>query len=298
MGFFIKKANFSLPARESSDVKSKNFIHIFLLCLISCLSFSACENRSGRYAADDLVLSHFVNKSFIFLLGRKPYDKEMEQARSFFEKNGFTQSSRRAYLLKVSTSDEYKLYLYQLARNDLMNFIFNPDSAEIQTTIDYWAKTAPNEKGRKEVARLKKLQTISADLLNGRLDNIGLQKRLVHNSYYDFINMGTENFVVSMYNTFLDRPPTKYELMQGKKMVDSSDAIFLGFHGHSKEDFIALFFDSYPYYEGQARILYKRYYFCEPKAEYLAYLTLEYYRSRDYRKLQVEMLSADEFITS
>lgn len=273
-----------------------NWFNLLVLCFVCSLGLVSCQNSGNN--TDDLVLTNFINKSSIYLFGRKPYAKEVNEARAFFRQEGFNQPGREAYLLKVSASNEYKLYLFQLARNDLMNFIFNPDTAEIQNTINVWTKMYPNEYGRKEIARLEKLKTISDDLLSGKLDNIGLQKRLVHNSYYDFINMGTENFVISMYNNFLDRSPTKYELAQGKMMVDSADAVFLGVHGHSKEDFIALFFDSYPYFEGQVRMLYKRYYFAEPAPEYLAALTLEYYRSRDLRKLQAKLLSRDEFIAS
>ena len=262
------------------------------------LSLYSCQGPSADNASDGLVLSNFLNKAYIYQFGRKPYANEVKDARSFFATKGFTQPCREEYLMKISACDEYKLYLYQLGRNDLMNFIYNPDTAEIQNTINVWTKMYPNEYGRKEIARLQKLKTISQDLLNNSLDNIGLQKRLVHNSYYDFINMGTENFVISMYNNLLDRPPTKYELAQGKMMVDSSDAVFVGIHGHSKEDFVALFFDSYPYYEGQVRMLYKRYYFSEPPAEYLAHLTLEYYKKKDFRKLQAELLSLDKLITS
>ena len=294
MGFLIKYFVSVLLGKLSCKVKFKKFRHVFFQCLVCTLAVSSCQNASTDVASAQLAISNFINKSCIYLLGRKPYEAEMQQAQSFFAKNGFTQTSREKYLLNITLSDEYKLYLFQLARNDLMNFIFNPDSLQIQNTIDVWTKMYPNDYGRKEIARLKKLQTISADLLNGSLDNIGMQKRLIHNSYYDFINMGTENFVISMYNNFFDRPPTKYELGLGKMMVDSSESSFMGNKGHCKEDFVALFFESYPYYEGQVRTLYKRYFFSEPPPEYLAALTLEYYKSRDLRKLQALLLSIGE----
>jgi hypothetical protein len=263
-----------------------------------CLLLSpSCKNGSGNAQADGLVISNFVNRAHIYLFGRKAYVTEIDRAKSFFHQRNFDDYNREKYLLQISKSDEYKLYLFQLARNDLMNFIFNPDSAQIQNTIDVWARMYPNEYGAKEIARLKKLQTISKDLLNNQLDNIGLQKRLVHNSYYDFINMGTENFVISMYNNFFDRPPTKHELDKGKRMVDGGLSTFLGNYGNSKEDFVALFFESFSYYEGQVRMLYKRYYFCEPAPEYLAELTLTYYKERDLRQLQSKLLSADKFVS-
>jgi hypothetical protein len=290
---------FSTAEKHKSEfVQLAYFVRRFLfLLMICCLFLSSCQYTNRNYISNDLTLSNFINKTSIYLLGRKAYATEMKNAESFFAKEKFTTKGREKYLLLISESDEYKLYLFQLARNDLMNFIFNPDSTQIQNTIDVWTRMYPNDYGAKEIRRLKKLQTIQKDLLSGQLDNIGLHKRLVHNSYYDFINMGTDNFVVSMYNNFFDRPPTKYELQEGKKMVDNSDAVFLGMRGKSKEDFVALFFESFSYYEGQVRMLYKRYYFCEPAPEYLAELTLTYYKDRDLRKLQSKLLSADKFVS-
>ena len=274
------------------------YIQLLLLSFFTVSIFSSCEFFNPHNIPDELTQTNFVNKSSIYLLGRKPYYEELRKAKQFFSENGFTQSSREEYLLKISASEEYKLYMYQLARNDLMNFIFNPDSTEIQNTINVWTDMHPDEYGRKEIIRLKKLQTIPRDLLKNNLDNISLHKRLINNSYYDFINMGTENFVISMYNNFLDRSPTNYELIQGKLMVDSSRAFFLGLQGDSKEDFISLFFESFPYYEGQVRMLYKRYYFSEPSAEFLTKYTLEYSKQKDLRKIQAKLLSMDAFISS
>ena len=294
MIFFSKYLNALLYSAKRSHLLNQ----LYLLSFFCLVSLYACQSSVSKRPIDDLALDHFLNKSSIYLYGRKPYAKEIVEAKWFFSEKGFTQPSREEYLMKMSTTNEYKLYLYQLGRNDLMNFIFNPDTVEIQNTIHVWTKLYPNDYGKKEIVRLKRLLTISQDLLNDSLDNIGLHKRLVHNSYYDFINMGTENFVISMYNNFLDRPPTKYELTQGKLMVDGSDALFLGKKGSSKEDFIAMFFDSYLYYEGQVRMLYKRYYYTEPPAEYLTALTLEYYKTKNLRKIQAKLLSGDLLIAS
>lgn len=272
--------------------------HLFFLSCLSLFGLYACQSSISNLPPDDLTMNQFLNKSSIYLVGRKPYAKEIQEAKWFFSERGFSQTSREQYIMKLSQTKEYKLYLYQLGRNDLMNFIFNPDTLEIQNTINVWTKLHPDEYGKKEIARLKKLLTIPQDLLNDSLNNIGLHKRLVNNSYYDFINMGTENFVISMYHNFLDRPPTKYELTQGKLMVDGSEAFFGGKKGHSKEDFIDMFFDSYLYYEGQVRMLYKRYYYAEPPAELLSAFTLEYHKTKDLRSIQAKLLSKDLFISS
>ncbi len=185
---------------------------------------------------------------------------------------------------------EYRQNQYLIARNDLMNFIFDPDSAEIEKTIKVWEQAEVNEKGRKEIIRLKGLQAIPRDLGDGSLDNIGLHKRLVHNSYYDFINMGTENFVVSMYHNFLDRNPTTYELEQGKKMVNGNPAVLDFRQGSGKEDFINLFFDSYAYFEGQVKKVFLRLLFREPVPGESVYFTLEFKKTKNYELLQKQVL--------
>ena len=64
---------------------------------------------------------------------------------------------------------------------------------------------------------------------------------LVHSvspEIYDEINMGTENFVVSIFQNFFHRYPTAAELYSASNMVDGNQSTIFNTNGSSKKDFI------------------------------------------------------------
>lgn len=128
------------------------------------------------------------------------------------------------------------------------------------------------------------------------MDEIGLHRRLSYNSYYDFVNMGTENFVVSMFQNFFLRYPTLSELERGKKMVDGKPAVLLGKKGSSKSDFVDILFKSTDYFEGQVRKLFLRSLFREPTSEEMVFYTRSLKASRDLKALKKQVYSLDEYV--
>ena len=108
--------------------------------------------------------------------------------------------------------------------------------------------------------------------------------------------MGTENFVVSMFQHFFYRYPTDDELARSKNIVDGfEDVIFLQ-TGTTRDDFITIFFGCDNYFEGQARDLYLRYLFREPTSEEMSVKAMSYKGSLNYKQLQKDILSTDEYI--
>ncbi|GIV34478.1 MAG: hypothetical protein KatS3mg031_2013 [Chitinophagales bacterium] len=273
------------------------FLLVFFLLICGCHDRAMVQLDRLPYAPDNSLvrIEKFVQNCYIQLLGRKADSGETAYWNAQLKDSRLSYASAERLIDSLLRHPEYRQHQYLLARNELMNFIFNPDSAEIEKTIKIWEEAERNEAGRKEISRLRALQAIPRDLLTGNLDNIGLHKRLVHNSYYDFINMGTENFVVSMYHNFLDRNPTTFELEQGKKMVDGFPAILDYQSGASKEDFINLFFESYAYFEGQVRKAFLRLLYREPTPEESVFFTLQYKKNRNYEQLLKSLLLYETF---
>jgi hypothetical protein len=108
--------------------------------------------------------------------------------------------------------------------------------------------------------------------------------------------MGTENFVISMFQHFMFRYPTLQELEDGKKMVDGFYAYLFYQEGNTKDDFIRIFFDSDAFYEGRVRDLYKRYVFREPLIQELKNGTDLYKTTNNYKAVQKLILTSDEFV--
>jgi hypothetical protein len=144
--------------------------------------------------------------------------------------------------------------------------------------------------------QLQDVLDIPADLIAGTIGIQEMYRRLVTNKGYDEINMGTQNFVVSMFQNFLERYPTDAERAAGEIMVDGFSSQLFLVNGDSKTDFIAIFLASNDYYEGQVRLLFRRYLYRSPSTQELEQLTLRYRDTGDYQVLQKAVLSKDEFI--
>ena len=107
--------------------------------------------------------------------------------------------------------------------------------------------------------------------------------------------MGTENFVVSMFQHFLYRYPTDDELTQSKQIVDGFEGVVFLQTGHIKDDFLNIFFGCNNYFEGQVRDLYMRYLFREPTSVEMSDKAASYKKSLNYKALQKEILSTNEY---
>jgi hypothetical protein len=147
-----------------------------------------------------------------------------------------------------------------------------------------------------EIARLEELINTPQDVAAGNLSMAQLHKRLVNNLFYDELNMGSFNLVVSLYNHFLFRDPTEAETQDGITMVDGLTSVVFYTSGSTKDEFIDIFFTSNDYYEGTVRELFYRYLFREPTTEELNYHTVNYKASDDFQELQKAILSLDEFV--
>tara|TARA_B110000902_G_C13886904_1_gene428978 strand:- start:246 stop:611 length:366 start_codon:yes stop_codon:yes gene_type:complete len=119
---------------------------------------------------------------------------------------------------------------------------------------------------------------------------------MVNNNFFDEINMGTENFVIAMFQHFLLRYPTQAEVENASDMVNDGNATVFFETGNGKDDFINIFFASDEYYTGQTNILFNRYLFRNPTSEESVNYSLDYINTGDYKLLQKRVLSNNEFI--
>jgi len=270
----------------------KNFLWIVLLSMLSLLGGCKSEHR----VESDLKLESYIHRIYIQLYGRKATESEQIMGKIFLCFVPESAKWRRIYCDQLIRSEEFRLNQYNIARSDLLNFIFNPDSASIQETIEVWKKMYPDSIWQPEVKRLKRLQQIPGLLRSGMMTYEELQKTLIHNSYYDFINMGSENFVVSLYHNFLERPPTAHELKTGIILTDGNCAYFANTLICGKAEYIQAFFDQNEFAEGQARKLVRMILYRDIKPSEIQFLTNDFLQFRDHSRIWSRLLSSDEFM--
>lgn len=101
----------------------------------------------------------------------------------------------------------------------------------------------------------------------------GLQKLLIDNQLYDQINMGNNNFVISTFQHFIGRKPTKYELAQSLDMLESQYGVLFNQSGSSKEDYLKILFSNTEYWQAQVVFWYRKVFYKNPtEDEILSYI--------------------------
>src|SRR5262249_10211767 len=115
-----------------------------------------------------------------------------------------------------------------------------------------------------EINRLVEMKEVPDSLAGGVISYKEAQRRYIDNSFYDELNMGSFNFVVSVFQHFLNRYPTQNEITGGVNMVNGISGILFLTAGQSKSDFENIFFSSTDFYEGEVRSLFQQYLFRGP----------------------------------
>ena len=249
---------------------------------------------------ENVTINNYVNRVYVSVLGREASESEKNTGYNLLRQNNLSNASRSQFLDQVFSSGNYLPHLYDFARTELLN---NLDTAEITFYLSifnlyltdtayqlYWSTFIY------EIERLDSLQRVPADLTNNLLDISHLHKRCANNYFYDQINMGTENFVVSCFQHFLNRYPTENELSESKKMVDGTPAILFLESGQTKADFINIFFSSRDYQEGLAINLYNRYLLRNPTSIEMGNALQAFSSTHDYVQMQKDILSTNEYI--
>ncbi len=274
------------------------------LFIVSCKKEST-EYIEGNVAPPDNTIEtvtkeNYVNKLYISVLGRQATDDEFESGLAIVNKNNLSEENRSELIDLILDEEEYFHNEFETIREDVVNGV---DTAEFVRFIEIFedvkmASADPDEIAYLDffIERLELLRSVNNDLTDGSINFIEVQKRCVYNHFYDEINMGTENFVVSMYQNFLFRYPTTEELEKASKIVDGKEEIIFYEIGKSKEEFIDIFFRADEYVEGQIRTAFLRFLFREPSVEELAGMAALYKADFDFKKMQKRILMLDEYV--
>ena len=285
--------------------KKSGIFFIIVIVLFSACKKYETDTISGNVPPPDgtinnVTVENYVNKVYISVLGRKPDSVELNSGMSVLTKNNLSAANRTQFLDSVFNHPEYYDHLYNTALSDLLNSldtnnipqylaIFQPlllDSAYIQS----WNQL------RFEITRLDSMRVIPTELKSGAINAIEMQKRCINNYFYDQINMGAANFVISSFLHFLNRAPTTNELTQGENIVNGTPGTLFLQVGQSKQDYLAIFFSSLNYFEGEAVLLYNKYLFRNPTSVEMTNAATKFQSILDYIQLQKDILSTNEYI--
>ncbi len=248
----------------------------------------------------ELLVESYINRAFIVLLGRKPSASELSQANAAVSVNNFSIAHRKTLIDQIYTHQteyisrwydaESKKLLVNIDSSDINQEIFVFNFLLSDTTYQqYWPAL------QIELTRVEELKNTLPDLLSHTISFSEAHKRLINNKFYDDLNMGSQNFVISSFQHFFDRYPTTAELQEGVKMVDKFNGILFFQQGNTKDAYLQIFFNCDNYYEGQVKELYLKYLFRNPNTVELSTLTNTYSTNKNLFEIQKELLSTNEF---
>ncbi len=247
-----------------------------------------------------IVIETYVNKAYISVLGRKPSDSEKAEGVTLLESSALSQASRESFIQTVLDKPEYYENLY---KNYYTYLLVNFDTAQITQDIMLYQYflTQPQysqyiDRLNYEIARLETLRGVYPNLVAGNITVAQMHRIMIDNSFYDELNMGTENFVISSFEHFFSRYPTDAELAEAKNIVDGLSGVLFFQIGTSKDDFLNIFFSSEDYYGGQVKLIFEGYIFRSPTSEESAYYTTYYKNTGDYKGLLKKVLTTDEYV--
>ena len=281
-----------------------------IIFLLATLFLFSCRREieeiiPGNEAPPDatistVVLESYVNRAYIVLVGEKPDEVQLNASIQILRTNNVSQSDRENFLDGIMQGPDYYQRLFDVGRGLYIN---GADTTAINDEIAFlnlllndnnYASVHPLLLAEKQ--KLQAVLAIPSDLVAGSIDVTEMQKRLIFNRMYDMLNMGTQNFVISMFQNFFNRYPTEAERQASELMVDGFSSQVLFETGRNKSDFVDIVFRSSDYYEGQVRQVFIRNLFREPSSEELENYTLTINGNKYYKALQKAVLSMDEFI--
>lgn len=272
------------------------------LLLASCArdSIVPVDNLPADSTITQIELENYINKTHIALLNRKPTEAEFDQSLQQLDIDRYNRSIRDAYVLGIQDLDRSKWAIWQFLSDRVLDGI---DTAQVRESADVFQYRVDNSGTQNE----KDYWQWLLDRTNNNLLALegwynqdstynSLVGWMVRMPIYDEINMGTENFVVSIYQHFYHRYPTDHELTQASKMVDRQWGLLYGVNGNSKADFLNIFLNQGEFQQGVIINTFESYLNRIPTTvesdKYHDHLNNNW----DYLRLQRYLLTSSEFI--
>lgn len=281
---------------------------IYLFILI--IAFTACRKSELEqipsnepppdHTISSVKIGNYITRTYILTLGREPDSIEYNSALNSLLFANIDSASRRNFLQSIFTKPDYLSHLY--VENNI-RYLNNTDSTEFENYI-FLFQLYLNDTTYQlqwpylqyESDRLTALKNAYREFTDSVINISELQRRMCDNYFYDQINMGSANFVISSFQNMLNRNATNAEQQSGISMVEGNNAILFLQAGSSKTDYLNIMTGNDNYFEGQVILMYIKYLNRIPITTEMANGTAKYSSTNDYSIVQKDILSSNEFI--
>lgn len=244
-----------------------------------------------------IKIENYINRVFIDLIGREPFDAEIETELQALKDGKLTNESREALLVKLQTNTDfiegdtsytqaYHQHLYDLAK---IRCLEGASDADLKMQINEAEDPA-------DVLRLQLVLSSRKDIQNGLIKYNEVFGRMIYNLLYDQINMNTFNFVNATFDNLLWRYPTNAEFQEGYNMVEyNNSATMFGQVGQNKTDYVNIFSNSREMYEGMIIWTFQQILSRPPTTEETAVFLEDFINHKDIKIIQRHIMITDEY---
>ncbi len=277
---------------------------IFLILFASCSKKEEVIEPNNIAPPDttieNVVYEDYVNRCYILICGREPDSVELKSSLNILKTSKLNVNSRYQFLNTVFSKPEYLPHVYDKWRVELLN---NLDTSEVTNYINifnYYLNDSTYQYAwsvlQYERDRLQSLQTAATQFKNKQINVRELQVYMINNYFYDQINMGSTNFVLTSFQHFIGRNPTNDESNNGVSMVNGFTGLLFLKPGSTKNDYLDIFFSSNDYYEGTIIRFYNDYLFHKPTSLQMTVASQKCKSSNDFDKAQKDIMVTNEFV--
>jgi hypothetical protein len=273
------------------------------------------DNDAPYYGeVSDVVIRNYINRCFIDLIGREPFDVEME-AWLIGLKAGELQADVREQMLTTLQTDtafvegdgSYKNAYYnrlyeakkarfiEAASNAEINEVRGPIAAGIlgDSLNGNWEGVAAR---RQQLEKLDALMASEHEYRNGLITINEVCARMIDNAVYDRIHMNTFNFVNASFNDLFFRFPTGVEFEQGYNMIEyNQSGVVLGRSGQNKSEYVGILTEVDAFYEGLVIWTYQVLLARNPSTLETNHHMTDLVQNGDFQRLQREVMKGDEY---
>jgi len=302
---------------------------IYLLVLVSFL-FTFCkkkdpkiETRSNNDApyydkVPRVKIENYVNRLFIDIIGREPFDSEMASETDVLIANDLSASAREVLILKLQTDQTLRQgdSSYAIAANtriyDLLttrlcegfgvnDFMYYYGLVQFGVKVDSlngnWAGFYA---GKKDAKALLDAATAKWQYYHNQIEIEEYCSILINNSLTftktDSYMGNEDNTIKYTFNDLLFRQYTMNEFYISRDMIlNGKSGVLFGQSGHSKGDYMYILTHCNEFYEGTVKWLYKTFLARFPTTEELVPLMATLPADKDIQKIQRNILKTDEY---
>ncbi len=211
-----------------------------------------------------LQVKSYINKLYIDLTGLEPLDSELNDAFNKLINSDLSDSSRGEVIEDVLNSANYYDRIFEITSSNLLegvdSFEIINEREEFVYLADFYYNNGEFVEAQilaLEIYKFDRLLSARHDLRSGTIDIVRFYQRFIYNYFYDEINMGSLNFVVSCFESLLKRKPTDAELANGIEIVDGGTGQIFLQDGNSKGDFVLIITNVDEFFQGLVTDVYQ-----------------------------------------